>query len=563
MIECDLAKVDTRVWFSSSAPLNQSRLKPTFLFYNLGMIAAIIVVPLIFFFNAFFIGRIMKKVRINVNPFLATLIGLIAYFDVFYFISVWMYAGRAIIWSYFVVFGAIQLILLAIYIANWRYAFITWSVNYKKVLTFLIAFGMTIVIGYLCYRNFNSEFGRNWYKTIEALQYDIWKPIRLQLDSANVVSNFSIVNVFNTFWINAFSIKNSQDALTYCNWSWTIIAAGFVGCLCAWLYGKNTSIPRMLISIGIVLVFVVLTLAFIESYAVGDAWILLLLFAFVLILAREGKALTLWLFMLTTLLIGFVAMSCTSYFTVLCVWIFSTYYAIRNKKNSFNFILFMSWPLLLAIASMLSIYHYTYWLLSVINLLYLIFALILIMVYQKFGTPGWDTKIALGIYHNSGRIVYAGLVILIALILVANFFIFQEIYKWKAENINYRNFLTFTYTYIWSFNITSAVNVAIFNTLMYALFLALTLTYLIVRATKKSQLAIMFKTDSVIKFGIVSCILFINPLVIHMLKISTQNFPLNTLDLNMLFVIPIFIVALKATFNYKKDQIGNWKYNWY
>lgn len=525
------------------------------------MIASIFVIPLVYFINAFLIGRLIKRFNISINPFFACIVGFIAFFDAIYFITIWMYAGKVTIWSYFVVIGILQCILLALYIANWRYIFITWSVDYKKIVAFAITFCLTILIGWLNFRQYNSEFGKNWIWIIDNPQTSIWQNMWFGTTEDDIISNFSAFNVMNIFWLSAFNINIRDNALLVCNWSWTIIAAGFVACLATWMISKNTSKPRIAISLIIVLVLVVLTLAFIESYAIGDAWILLFLFVYILAIIKPKESHPLRLFVLTTVLIGFLAASCTSFFTVICVWIFSMYYAIRNRQNTLNYLLFLSWPLMLTIFSLLSIY--SYWLLSLMDALYLTVVIIFLFVFRKVGTPSWDTKISLSIYHHSGKIIYAGLIILIALILISNFFIFQEIYDWKASNIDYKNFLTFTYTYIWSLNITSGLWIAIFNALMYTLFAALAIAYVAIRRSKNNKFKPLLKDDSAIKFGVISCVLFINPLVIHMLKISTEKFPLNTLDLNMLFVIPIFVLALKATFNYKLVPIQMWKYSWY
>lgn len=525
------------------------------------MIAAIFIVPLVYFINAFLIGRLIKRWEISINPFLATIVGFIAFFDIIYFITIWLYAGKVAIWGYFLVVGIIQSILLALYIANWRYTFITWSVDYKKVITFVITMGLVILIGWLNFRNYNSEFGKTWIWTINHSQMDIWKPMWFGTTEKDFVSNFSAFNVMNLFWCDAFSNVMKSTALSFCNWSWTIIAGGFVACITTWMVDKKTSIPRVIICIIINLLLVVLTLAFIETYAIGDAWVLLLLFTYILVTVKHETSDTLRLFILTTILIGFLAASCTSFFTVIFVWIFSIYHAIRNKQNTLNYLLFLSWPLALTIFSMLSIY--SYWLLSLVDALYLVLAVICIAVFRRVGTPSWDTKISLGIYRNSGKIVYAGLIIFVALILIANFFIFQEIYHWSGKNINYQNFLTFTYTYIWSFNITSVVWVAVFNAVMYLIFVVMAIYYIVIRRIKTSKLNPLFKTDSAIKFGVISCLLFINPLVIHVLKMSTSAFPLNTLDLNMLFVVPLFVIAQKTCFNYKRISVRHWNYDWY
>ncbi|XQP55064.1 MAG: hypothetical protein ACOQNV_02930 [Mycoplasmoidaceae bacterium] len=525
------------------------------------MIAAILVVPLVYFINAFLIGRLIKRWKINANPFLASIVGFIALFDVFYLISIWMYAGRAMIWTYFVVFGIIQGILLVFYIANWRYLFITWSVNYKKIITFVITFGLTVLIGWLNFRSYNSTFGTNWLWTIRHSQLDIWQPMWFGTTSDDIVSNFSAFNVMNVFWINIFKVYNIRQAINFCGWSWTIVAAGFVACLSTWMIRRETSVLRIVFSSCAILLFVVLILAFIESFAIGDAWLLLLLLVYLLVMFKQSNAGSLKLFHLTALLLGFLAVSCTSFFTVIAIWIFSIYYVIRNKENSLNFALFLTWPLILTIFSLLSLY--TSSLLSIVSALYLAVVIITIIIVRRVGTPSWDTKIALSIHRHSGQIVYAGLILFVALILVANFFIFQEIYKWNGDNINYKNFLTFTYTYLWTININSPTGIAIFNALMYAIFVSITIAYLIIRKLKTHRLNKLCKEDYSIKFGILSCILFINPLVIHVLKIATSRFPLNTLDLNMLFVVPIFALILKGIFNNKINQLNQWKYNWY
>lgn len=525
------------------------------------MIAAIFIVPLVYFINAFLIGRLIKRVRININPFLSTIIGFVAFFDLVYFISIWLYAGHVAIWIYFVVLGALQVILMALYITNWKYTFITWSTNWRKVITFIIGAGLTVLIGWLCFRDFNSDFGKTWIDTMNALPFNIWTQMVLKPGASDVVSNFSSLNIMNAFWIHAFQLKNVADSITFCNWSWTIIVAGFVGCLSTWILGESESTSRLILSLLTTLFFVTLILAFIESFTVGDAWVLMLLLVYILVLVKSNDNHPVKLFMLTTLLVGFLAFSCTSFYTVICVWMFSIYYGIRNKENTLNYLLFLCWPLLLSIFSILSIY--TFWLLSLMDAIYIAFAIILIAIYKKVGTPAWDTKLSLSLYRHSGKIVYTSLGLIIALILIANFFIFQEMYDWDVTKIDYHNFLTFTYTYLWSFDITGVISVAVFNAIMYVLFVAITITYLAIRKAKKNKWNHLFKTDYAMKFGIISCVIFINPLVIHVLKISTTQFPLNTLDLNMLFVIPIFVVIYKAIFNHKLVSVHDWNYDWY
>ncbi|MCQ3915511.1 MAG: hypothetical protein MJ195_01975 [Mycoplasmoidaceae bacterium] len=92
---------------------------------------------------------------------------------------------------------------------------------------------------------------------------------------------------------------------------------------------------------------------------------------------------------------------------------------------------------------------------------------------------------------------------------------------------------------------------------MYTVFVSITIAYLVIRQIKNHRLNKLCRQDYSIKFGIISCILFINPLVIHVLKIATSQFPLNTLDLNVLFVVPIFSLILKIIFNYKTERLND------
>lgn len=525
------------------------------------MIAAILIVPLVYLINGFLIGRIIKKINININSFLATIIGLVFYFNIFYITGIWLYVTRVQILIYFIVFGIIQLFLVAFYIGNWRYIFLTWNINFKNLFNFVIVLGLTILICWLFMRDMKSEFGINWYSTIEVMPHDIYQPLILAGGEFNPIKNYSAFNVCNAFWVNAFSIKSINNSLTFCNWSWTIIASIFVAFLSTWLVTKQDSIPRVILSSFVVVNFVVLTLLFIESYAIGDAWMLLLLFVYILVMGKSDNPRSLKLFMLTTLLMGFLAASCTSFYLVICVWLFSMYYGIRFKQNSLNYVVILSWPLLLTIFSFIS--FFSHYLLFAVSSIYLLVVAILLIYYKRFGSPSWETKVALGIYHNSGKIVYVGLIVLIVLILVANFFIFQEVYKWNIKNINWKNFLTFTYSYIWTISINSETEIIIFNAVMYFVFVAITIGYLICRKWKKLGLKQVLKGDMVIKFGIIGCTLFINPLFIHILKMSTQSFPLNTLDLNMLFVVPIYVWFLKC-FNYLRvSKITEWNYDWY
>ncbi len=61
------------------------------------------------------------------------------------------------------------------------------------------------------------------------------------------------------------------------------------------------------------------------------------------------------------------------------------YYITRNGENTLDSVLFLCWPLTLAIVSLLSIYGTV--LLAIVDALYLVVAIIAIVIIAKFGSP--------------------------------------------------------------------------------------------------------------------------------------------------------------------------------
>lgn len=530
------------------------------------MIAAIFIVPILYFFNAFMIGRYLKRFKISLNPFFSTIFGFFSIFAIFYFIDVFLYVANANILTYIIFYSLIQIGLLVIYAINWKKIFITFSVDVKKIVTFVATAGMTILISWLCLRNLNSEFAVSWVKTINNLpQTSLNNCINFRTTENDVISNFSSQNIFNIFWINCFNINGFENCLNFCQWSWIICGSLIMGCIATWLMPEKSHIARVIISPIICLCFITVILAFIESFAICDTWIFLQIFVYILVLIKRETFSNLKLLFLTVLLLSILATNCTSIYVVICLWLFSIYWAIRNKENSLNYLVFLSWPLVLAIFTIVT--PWVFWILAFGNGLCFLLIAIILAIFIKKGSPVWASKFARSIAKNSGKIVYSFIGIITAIILVTNFFIFHEIYQWNGSKINYQNFLTFTYKYIWSFELNNSVQVAIINGILYFFFAALIVTFIVARNMKKSKLYSIAKNDSALKLAITSAAFFINPLVIHVLKFSTSSFqvslPINTLNLNILFVAPLFVTLLRLNYNYKIRTLQTWAYDWY
>lgn len=526
------------------------------------MIAAIFIAPLVYLLNAFFIGRLIKRWKISSNSCFDTIIGFFVLLVITYIISSWLYIGKVSILIYGMVFGIIQCFLAIAYIANWRYIFITSHFDWKKVLFFSLGVGITLVISFLCFREFKSSFALYWHQTLENIPSSVDGYIWFGLNETDVITNFCANNVLNIIWLNVFHVTDVFQAEQFCNWSWAICASIIVGCMVQWLTNKQSSMARTIFSLVIVLFNVIVTLAFIESYAVPDAWLMLELTVFLLVLLQEKSYGKFKLGFLTILMLAMLATSPGAYFLVIALWLYSIYWAIRNQENSINYLICLTWPLMLSIFGLLSLSIYTYWFLAAMQALYLILMIINLSIFFKVGTPAWETKLARGIYNHSGKIVYVALGIIIALVFVINFFIFHEIYDWKPENINYRNFLTFTYREIWNISITSDMSIGIFNAVLYAFFAAIIVTFIVVRKTKKTSFYHLTKSDSAIKLVVVTALLFCNPLFIHILKLGSQ-LNLNTSNLNMFLIVPIIVFLLEVNGNTRISPIKNWAYNWY
>lgn len=522
-------------------------------------IAAIFLVPLVYLVNAFLIGRIIKRLKISSNSCFDTIIGFFLLFVIVYIISIWLYSSKVSVLIYAIVFGVIQGFLIVGYITNWRYLFLNLHFDWKKVLFFLLGTGLTILIAFACFREYNSGFGQYWIPTIQNINPDMKNVIWFGTKETDIISNFSANNLLNVFWINCFQIM-PEDAVKFCNWSWTICAGAIVGCLVQWVTDDFQSIPRLIFSLAIILFGVVLTLAFIESYAVPDAWLMIILTAYLLVNLQTKFGSRFKLAFLTILMLSMLSVSSGAYFLVISLWLYTIYWAIRNKENSINYLICLSWPLMLSIFGLLS--TFSFWLLPLMDALYLVLMIIVLSIFYKIGTPAWVTKLAMGISRHSGKIVYPALGVIIALVLVANFFIFHEIYHWDPSQIDYRNFLTFIYSYIWSFQITSGAAIAVTNAILYTFFVALIVAFIVIRTTKKSKIYPLTKNDSAIKLLVITAMLFCNPLVIHILKMSSQM-NLNTINLNMFLAIPLFVFLLEINGNAKINPLQKWSYNWY
>lgn len=121
----------------------------------------IIFVPLILFINSFLLGKVYKRFNHQLNSYLTTLLGFFSFFGTLSLIFAVLILFNITLQILFYIFLIFQIILFIIYIFNWRWSFITYNINFKKM-GFLIFLIIICFLAYVLSRNFNSDH-INWY----------------------------------------------------------------------------------------------------------------------------------------------------------------------------------------------------------------------------------------------------------------------------------------------------------------------------------------------------------------------------------------------------------------
>jgi len=515
------------------------------------------IVPIIYFANAYFISRLLKRIKPGSDGFLNFIVGFFGVFLVLYLVNVLLYSVNAQVWGYALAYGIFQIMLIGAYIFNWRYLIYKPRFRLRKLIMFLVITILVIGISLVAFRELGSMFGLYWKPTIQNITPSMGNVI--SFDSKNILVNFSVLNISNVFWANIFKVSQTAQILKFAVVSWTIMAGVICGSIGAWIVDETKSVGRMFL-LGIVIILtIVVTLAFIETFAIPDAWLMIELLVYILIMVSCKNGGKDKLIYLTILLMAIIATTSNAYFFAIALFIFTVYWAVRNNANSISYILFLGWAFINAIAGFISI-GARYFLIS-LQMIYTIFVIILIIIANRIGTPVWQVKVARGISKQSTKIVYIALAIFIAAILIANLFIFYEKYNFNFKKIDYRNFLTFIYRIIWNIRIDNDMSIAIINAILYTLFVSLIIAFLVLRKSKNSK-GYWFTKDVPVKLGVVAAILFCNPLTVHIFNVATGDYSLNTTNMNMLLFVPFMVYIMQIIFNYKKYPVNKWKYFW-
>jgi len=514
------------------------------------------ITPLIFLVNAFFISRLIKRIKISSDGILNFILGFFIFIVILYCFDILCYSLHAPVWGYGIAYIVVFGLLLGAYIFNWKYLIFKPKINWHKIVVFLVIAGLTIGIWFASYREIGSMFGQYWITTIKDITPD-WGNI-IEFDE-NIIVNLSVMNITNIFMANLFNVAKASSILYFSNICWTILAATILGCVGAWIVDETKSIKRISLIVLTLMILVVINLAFIETFAIPDAWLMIELTIYILVLLSKKNYGKLKLYSLCILLMAIIGTTSNAYFLAFALFIYTVYWAVRNHENSIAYIIFLGWAVINGIGGFIS-YNARYFL-FIINAVYFIILVIRTIVHLRVETPFWEIKVARGISKHSAKIVYSFLGIFIAIILIANLWIFYEKYNFDFRKIDYRYFLTFIYRIIWNIRIDNDISIAIINSLLYAALVAIIVCFVVFRQ-KKNTKGYWITKDVPIKLVVVSAALFCNPLSIHVFNVATRDYSMNTSNLNMLLLVPLAIFAIQAIFNYKKYSMDKWNYYW-
>jgi hypothetical protein len=107
---------------------------------------AVFFITLFCLFNAFFIGKLLKRINISINNYIATVGGFIILVVIMYITYILLYLVLAQVVVYVVFILGVQIVLFGLYVWNYRYAFISLKISAKPLISFATACICTIAI---------------------------------------------------------------------------------------------------------------------------------------------------------------------------------------------------------------------------------------------------------------------------------------------------------------------------------------------------------------------------------------------------------------------------------
>ena len=517
------------------------------------MYLAIFLTIFLILVNGFFLGKIFKRFKPTLNLFYTLLFGTVTYLGSFAAITIPLFLfviSAKFIFIYFLIF---QIVLILIYILNWRWFFITYKIDYKKVIFFIIV-AICIFLGWLFTRSLATN--KDWLFTLDNNTINFFTKINgVNLDSVIVLNrDFSFqVNLIDNFLLGIIYIGNFFDAkelsVFYNIFSLFIII--YIGslALCS-IYNKRETnkFNFILFFLG---VFAFSTIIF--SF---PTYVNIILFSLVLLLVHfNAKNINQEnISIIVVNFIVFCGFNFDSQFVLIAVLInllFTTisYQTKYNNATNYNILMLLSTILSFAVT-----FNNVYY----ISLIMLVAFLLFYIAFFLFKTSSIFNKVMYKVdqflYRNiSFLIILLSFLILIAAIILfftTNVFNIQDV--WVLDE---RIFPTYVSTITTSINVKSIyiilnvffwmVNIAIFT---YSLFTNSFISFK------------QFNSNAMSNFSLLAITIFWNPfftmLLVRFFSLGIMSI---TFDLTMIFwitLIPLYLRWNQYVFESKKLSLN-------
>lgn len=512
------------------------------------------VVTTLYIANSYLIGRFFKRITITNNSPICTIFGFTTMFIFIYIVCYIIYYFACQVFVYIVFFVCCQAILLFFYGWNWKYLFIKNDLHWKKILTFFLTW--MIILG-ICVTCHFIHF-KQWQIQVQSIK-DIFATVGvlgfneiISLSKENPLDNYNTFNFLNLFWIHCWNIEQLNDRIMFVLWNNNIIVSFLFACLAAGLINKEYPVWKIICQILITLLVCIFPLIgygnFIKIYALIPLFILMYLL--VLLNTNNINDKSLFLFLI---LIALVATDYTvTFFLVILLWIVAIFYFIKHGISPLGNGVVLLVPILSMVGA---------WLNKVVPIIFVIFCFItLLMPFvvlklndNKSLNATYSSLNNLILKHNHA-ITYTGIVMIVLANVIANIFIFKEIYKWSFSMEKFDIFFTFHVSNSVVYKIPF-VFLLIGNIFLFVLYLGITIFYFVLRRKNKN-----IHDEEALAILVITFLVFGNFLSAHIF--NTFFDPLVLTFVNYVPSMAIITFLYKTIYN-TKQQANSWKYDWY
>ena len=178
------------------------------------------VVPLIYFFNSYFLGKIIKKIFPQYNIQTSIGLGFFIFLTIIFIVSLPIFVSPISFLGYGIILLIAQFFLLFLYIFNWKYSFSIELIS-KKELIFTIFIFLAIFGSWFLSNNIHQAFSlstptifQNYFSYQNALNDYFIKEVtwNSSVFTSNVDSNiiqYCSWNSLNKLWIFLFQIPTT------------------------------------------------------------------------------------------------------------------------------------------------------------------------------------------------------------------------------------------------------------------------------------------------------------------------------------------------------------------